>query len=104
MEQPKAEEKAIKYDQGKVRWDLMPWQELGDVAKVFTYGSLKYGDRNWEKGIKPDRLFAAAMRHIAAVANDEQLDVESNLPHLAHATANLLMWLNVQKQMGEFKE
>ena len=94
----------VKFDQGKDRWDLMPWQELGDVAKVFTYGAAKYGDRNWEKGLKVERLFAAAMRHISSVANDEELDPESGLPHLAHATANLLMWLNVQKKQSEIKE
>lgn len=79
----------------------MPWQELGAVAEVLTFGAAKYGDRNWEKGIKVERLFAATMRHITAVANGQELDPESGLPHLAHAVTNLLMWLYFQNKKSE---
>lgn len=88
----------VKYDQGKLRWDLMPLREMEQVVEVFTYGAQKYGDRNWEKGIALDRLYAAAMRHITAKQKGIEVDEESGLDHLAHATANLLMWMHLAKK------
>ena len=34
-----------KYDGGKVRWDLLLWEEVEDVARVLTFGAAKYGER-----------------------------------------------------------
>ena len=87
---------AQKFDQGKLRWDLVPIEALEKVVDVFTYGAKKYGDRNWEKGIELDRLYAAAMRHLAEAQKGVALDEESGKPHLAHAAANLLMWMHLQ--------
>jgi len=89
---------AQKFDIGKPRWDLLPMTEVEDIVEVFTFGAKKYGDRNWEKGIETDRLFAACMRHLAIVRAGERIDDESGLPHLAHAAANLLMWMNLDKK------
>jgi hypothetical protein len=84
-----------KYDEEKVRWDLLPWEGIEDVAKVMTYGAKKYAPDNWQK-VKPlrARYFAAALRHIMAWNKEEILDHESGLPHLAHAICCLLfcMW------------
>lgn len=104
MEVPQQAATGIKYDQGKSRWDLLPWDEVRDVADVFTYGSVKYGDRNWEKGIDDSRLFAALMRHVTAVLNGDENDAESGMPHLAHAAANILMWLNNRKKAKKSKK
>lgn len=85
---------AVKDDAGKARWDLLPYDAVTEVVDVFTYGAKKYGDRNWEKGINNGRLLAAAMRHIVARVEGAQTDAESGQYHLAHAAANLLMWLH----------
>lgn len=52
-----------KDDTGKLRFDLLPVGPLMKVAEVYTIGAVKYSDRNWEKGIKWGRIFAAMMRH-----------------------------------------
>lgn len=82
-----------KHDQNKARMDLIPMDALLEVAKVLTFGSMKYGDRNWEKGIDPQRLRAAQMRHDAATELGELNDSESGLLHVAHKATDALMEL-----------
>jgi hypothetical protein len=76
---------------GKLRYDLVPPIASRSDAEVFTYGAGKYGDRNWEKGIDPEFMYAAAMRHIMAWRTGNSIDEESGIHHLAHARVNLAM-------------
>ncbi len=87
---PPSEEGGVKHDQGKLRYDLIPWEHEEGLAQVFTMGSVKYGDRNWQLGIEEDRLLAAARRHMAAHQRGELDDPESGLDHMYHAAWNLL--------------
>jgi hypothetical protein len=82
---------AVKQDAGKARWDLLPFDSLGDVAAVMTHGADKYGASNWTKGLAWGRLLAATMRHLSAWALGTERDTDSGLPHLAHAGACILM-------------
>jgi hypothetical protein len=80
-----------KFDDDKLRWDLLPLKPIEDVVKVLTFGAKKYGPENWRKvedGV--DRYYAACMRHIVAHKMGEKNDPESNLSHLAHAICNLI--------------
>jgi hypothetical protein len=85
----------IKYDQAKPRYDLLPMSALEDVVNVLTLGAKKYADNNWQK-VEPyrERYFSACMRHLVAWREGEILDIETKLPHLAHAVCCLLfmMW------------
>lgn len=74
-----------KDDQTKERYDLIPAMPLHELAKVYSGGAVKYTDRNWEKGIKWGRIFAAIMRHLWAFWRGEDTDPESGLHHAAHA-------------------
>jgi hypothetical protein len=86
-----------KDDNGKRRWDLIPWIELGEIVDILTFGAQKYDPENW-KHVKDakNRYFAAAMRHITAWWNGEKKDPESGQSHLAHAVCCLmfLMWFD----------
>jgi hypothetical protein len=73
----------IKHDKGKPRLDLMSGPALFELGKVFEIGSRKYGDRNWEKGLKWGRVFAALMRHAWRFWMGEQYDTEDGQHHLA---------------------
>lgn len=75
----------VKFDDNKLRFDLIPPRPFIELSKVYTYGASKYADRNWEKGMKWGRVFAAMMRHIYKWAIGEVYDSESGLHHLAHA-------------------
>ena len=75
----------VKFDQGKLRYDLIPPEMLEEAALVLTYGAVKYGDRNWEKGMAWSRTFGALMRHMWAWWGGEDRDPETGYSHLSHA-------------------
>ncbi len=87
-------EEGLKKDEGKLRYDLVPPYPLEELVKIYTVGSIKYGDRNWEKGIKFSRIFAAVMRHLWKFWSGEDNDQEDNLPHLSHAAWGCLTLLH----------
>ena len=64
------------------RFDLFPADALEEVAKVYTVGAKKYGDRNWELGMSYGRLFGSLLRHVYAWWRGERDDKESKLHHL----------------------
>jgi hypothetical protein len=83
----------FKKDAGKVMWDLLPWDEIEEAAKVMTdvITSGKYPIDNWKKvpGAKR-RYFRSVIRHIRAWQRNEMNDPESGLHPLAHAVCCLL--------------
>lgn len=76
---------ATKLDDGKARYDLIPAAALDELVAVYTMGAAKYSDRNWERGMRWGRVFAAVMRHLWAWWRGQDRDGESGLSHLAHA-------------------
>lgn len=81
---------SVKYDLNKLRWDLLPIEEVEEEVKVLTVGAQKYGPHKWKTlENAEERYFAALMRHIAAYRKGEYLDSETGLPHLAHAACNI---------------
>jgi len=78
-----------KDDAEKLRMDLIPPEAIEALAEVLTYGASKYEPRNWEKGIKYSRLFAATMRHFVAFWRGENFDKESGISHLKHVLCNV---------------
>ncbi len=65
------------------RFDLLPWAELAEVARLYGRGAEKYEDRNWEKGYEISFSFSALMRHLTLFWNGEDLDGETGCHHLA---------------------
>ena len=86
-------------DEGKTRWDLMPWECLDEIAQVFTFGCTKYAERNWENGIHTGRLIGSAFRHIYEWLMGRDTDKESGIHHLAHAAWNIMAirWMTMHK-------
>ncbi len=82
-----------KDDANKTRYELLPFDALEEVARVLSMGAVKYGDRNWEQGMRFGRIIGAAIRHITAYARGQERDEESGLHHLAHATCCCLFLL-----------
>ena len=83
-------------DSGKPRMDLLDPEFLFGIAKVLTFGAVKYGDRNWTGGIAVSKLFGSLQRHLWAYWGGQDIDPESGLPHLWHAGCNLMMivWMH----------
>jgi hypothetical protein len=77
-------EEGLKYDQGKIRYDLLPFRALHEVARVFTVGAEKYDARNWEKGMDYSKIFAALHRHLSTWWGGSAINHEDGgLLHLA---------------------
>lgn len=95
---PPSPEEGVKHDDGKLRWDLLPPDALDEVVRVYTLGALKYGDRNWEKGMRWGRIFAAIMRHLWAWWRGERFDPETGITHLAHAAWGCLTLIAYEKR------
>ena len=84
--------KALKYDNGKAPISLIPVEAVIGEAAVFGFGATKYGRHNFRLGLEHTRVLDAAMRHILAIVNGEDIDPESGLPHWAHARCCLAMY------------
>lgn len=74
-----------KDDAGKSAMDLLPPELLFAVSDILAFGATKYESRNWEKGMRWGRVFAALMRHLWKWWGGESLDAETGRSHLWHA-------------------
>lgn len=82
--------KGLRYNNGKLRYDLEHPFSRRDFVDVLTYGADKYtvydddgklissGERNWELGMKWSNVIASAKRHLAAIEAGEDFDYDSN--------------------------
>lgn len=94
------DQESIKNDfkDDKLRWDLLPMEEIEDIVRVYHAGAKKYGPNNWqnlEDGF--ERYRAACARHIMAYMKGERMDDETNVHHLAAAAWNVIAMLYYDK-------
>lgn len=92
-----AQQLGIKFDQEKPRMDLLDREALEGLAAVLGFGAEKYAAHNWRGGIAHSRLIAAAMRHLMAISDGEDIDPESGLPHVDHLGCCWMFLSNLQK-------
>jgi len=74
-----------KYDQDKLRTDLIPPECIEALAYIYTFGAKKYDDNNWRKGMKFSRVYGATLRHLLAWYKGEDNDPETGKSHTWHA-------------------
>ena len=87
-----------KYDQGKLRWDLLPLNLIEKIVEIYTFGAEKYGPNTWqnlEDGY--NRYKAAMFRHLMEFEKGNVIDDESGREHLAHMVWNAIAMLHVSK-------
>ena len=87
-----------KYDQGKLRWDLLPLNLIEKVVEIYTFGAEKYGPNTWqnlEDGY--NRYKTAMFRHLMEFEKGNVIDNESGREHLAHMVWNAIAMLHVSK-------
>ncbi len=81
-------EEGKRFNEGKLRYDLIHPTANKGLVKVLTNGAAKYGDRNWQNGMKWSKVIASLKRHLAAIEIGEDYDEESNELHADHLQAN----------------
>ena len=84
---------------GKGRFDLISPEILFRLAKWSQLGSIKYSDRNWEKGIPISRCIDSAMRHFV-----EYLDGWDDEDHLAACVWNCQAVMHFEKHLPEMQD
>ena len=78
----------LRYNQGKLRYDLVHPKAHADMVDVLTYGANKYSPKNWTFGLSWTSVIASLKRHLAAIEAGEDYDKETGLLHISHAACN----------------
>lgn len=81
---------ALRYDKGKLRYDLLPADGIEALARVYTVGAQKYADRNWEQGMSWSRMLGSLFRHTWKFVSGERYDPETGCHHMAMAAWNAI--------------
>jgi hypothetical protein len=90
------ESKSAKNDiiDDKLRWDLLPMEEIEDIVRVYHAGAKKYGPNKWQNldnGF--ERYRAAAARHLMEYMKGERIDSDTGAFHLAQCAWNCIAML-----------
>lgn len=96
--------RAKKYSDNKAQMSLLPLKAIFKMLEVGKMGANKYGPNNYRIGRDITDWTDAAYRHVwgeESFMTGQDLDSESNLPHLAHSAWNLLVALEQQMEKPE---
>ena len=89
---------SLKYDNEKLRWDLLPLEDIEDVVKVYTEGAKKYVPNSWQNLTDGYNRYKAAMfRHLLEYEKGNTIDEETGCKHLAQVVWNAIAMLHVSK-------
>ena len=86
----------------KLRWELLPLEDVEDIVSVYTAGAKKYGPDQWQNlpdGIR--RYKAALLRHLVEFDKGNEIDEETGCRHLAAVAWNAIAMLHISKQQKQ---
>jgi hypothetical protein len=97
-------EVAVKHDQDKTDWSLMPFECVEEINKVLDFGAKKYAAHNWRtgSGFSYTRVISSLLRHTFAWIRGEDLDPESGLSHLSHMGCNVIFLIYYNKHKDRY--
>jgi uncharacterized HAD superfamily protein len=105
----------LRYNKGKLKYELLEPYAIEQLVKVFTKGAEKYDDNNWLKGMSWTSLVGCAERHLSAFKQGKDFDIDPNCPdcqkgtckshtgllHLAHAAWNIMALISFHKHFPQ---
>lgn len=80
----------MRFNAGKMRFNLIPMDALVELARVYSVGALKYDDDNWLKGMSWKEMIDCADRHFGLWQMGLHRDKDTGCHHLAMAAWNIL--------------
>ena len=83
---------------GKGRFDLLPFYALTRLAQHFENGAVKYGDENWRLGQNLRRYISSAIRHITKYMLGYREE-----DHLIAAVWNLMCLVETEQMIRDNK-
>lgn len=81
-------EQGLRFNEGKLRYDLLHPVSQEGIVKVLTKGAEKYAPKNWEKGMSWSSVVASLKRHLAEFEKGIDYDEETKLLHIDHIQCN----------------
>lgn len=96
----KKEQEGMKFDERKLRYDLILPSILEYLAFVYTYGAIKYDDNNYKKLDDIDKRYEGALfRHFQDHRKGNKFDKDSGLLHAGQVfwNAGTLLWNELEK-------
>jgi hypothetical protein len=85
-------EKALRYNEGKLKWSMVHYQSLAPLVRVLMYGEKKYARDNWKKGLNREEILDSMQRHLAALIDGQEIDPESGEHHIGHLFCNCMFY------------
>lgn len=73
---------AMRFTEGKLRFDLLPIEPLIELARVYDSGALKYEDNNWRKGMPWGKVIRPIFSHLFKWLMGQKIDKETGCHHL----------------------
>lgn len=97
---------AMRHNEGKpsLGYILSFPNALEGFALVCDYGATKYAHYNYLKGAPLSQYVNCLMRHLLAWHEGNELDDESELPHLAHVVWNALALAEMAETRGDLDD
>lgn len=86
------------------RFDLVPVLPLTTVAKLYAKGAEKYAAHNWSRGYEWSKSYAALMRHATQFWAGEDLDEETQLPHMASVVFHAMALIQFMEDHRDFDD
>lgn len=86
------EDKAMRFNDGKLNWSLVHFDSLKPLVKVLMFGAKKYAPDNWKKGLNRTEILESMFRHLTALMDGETHDPESGELHIGHIYCNAMFW------------
>lgn len=82
----------VKFDESKLRLELLEPEFIKGIGKIITFGADKYAPNNWKKADEDGqlRIKGALLRHLYAYLGGEEFDPETGESHLYHMGCNLM--------------
>ena len=89
------------------RFSLVPIPAMDHVARLYAAGAEKYDAHNWRRGYDWSLSYDAAMRHLTAFWDGEDIDPDwgdKNIPHLAAVVFHCLAMLTFMENHPELDD
>lgn len=99
--------KALRFNGGKVDLALLPVAACEEECKVWMVGEKKYGRYNWQKLWGDDTVnvaMASLLRHAFAILEGQECDEETGLYHAAHIRCNAAMLIEYYRKKENSSE
>lgn len=92
----KKDKLAIRRNEGKVQWSLVPMWTLHTMIRALEFGAYNYAPDNWKKGQNREEILESIQRHLTALFDGEELDPDIKkhpTHHIGHIMCNCVFYI-----------